>query len=213
MDNLSVSRFIGHHMKKFLVGLIFLIPALSFSEDVPKFLKDLQGCFDVHFRYAETAHPSYEERLTEWVVTEKRDDGVIVVTHYAKEIPSFVPFHYKEEWRKLENGSWKQTIVSSSSKQKPCDCNGVIEGSKMKCDANNDPMPRRDRKKSREDFSYIKRQATAEILKNGWVNIEINEKVKADGTFLAKEIGLIEYTRTPEEDECKSFDRGKKKLE
>jgi hypothetical protein len=163
----------------------------------PPFLRDLQGCFHVSYRFVEDGAHDYEiKSALEWI-TLKDVSSAYVVTHYGLTGKAVIE-HFTEHWTGLPGGRWRQQVGSSEAPRYTCESD--IRFGQMRCVSPGAAKPIRDDK--RTDYDVLNRSTTIQVTPAGWVQNEVNDKVTRAGTVVATEVGWIEYRRTADETAC-----------
>ncbi len=115
-------------MNKLLYSLWLGISVLSVKAqkaDEIKAIKDLCGCFEVEFRYAETFSPDtsytfsprYQTSGLEWVVADESSDNKIVLQHLLIINDNMIIKHWREDWE-YEKTNWWQYAHDANWKYK-----------------------------------------------------------------------------------------------
>ncbi|MEO6313326.1 MAG: DUF6607 family protein [Chitinophagaceae bacterium] len=99
----------------FSLMLFSFTAAISFAQpkNEQQAIKNLCGCFEVGFKYAETFatdtgyifHPRYEAAGLEWVVAEESSPAKFVLQHLLVIDDSMVIKHWREDWE-FEKSDW-----------------------------------------------------------------------------------------------------------
>jgi hypothetical protein len=163
----------------------------------PPHLGNLQGCFQVSYRFVEDGIHDYEIKAAlEWITVTEASGGYLV-THYGLDGNS-VTEHFKEYWTRLSDTRWRQQIGSPEAPRYTCE--SVVRFGQLRCASPGAAKPLRDRQ--RTDYDLLNRFSTIQVTPAGWVQNEVNDKVTKAGTVVATEVGWIEYRRTPDEASC-----------
>jgi hypothetical protein len=151
----------------------------------PPHIRNLQGCFQVSYRFVEDGIHDYEA------------SGGYVVAHYGLD-GNAVAEHFKEYWTRLSDTRWRQQIGSPEAPRYTCE--SVVRFGELRCASPGAAKPIRDR--TRTDYDLLNRFSTIQVTPAGWVQNEVNDKVTKAGTVVATEVGWIEYRRRPDEASC-----------
>lgn len=156
-------------------------------------LPQLSGCFDVSYRFVEDgAHDFSIPATREWIEPRAVHTAEASFSFQRTGIHEGSRFkHWSEDWKK-DGSQWVQ-VVYSPSDSKRFECPGTFSMNQFRCAAKGTPKPTRDTE--REDYDKVDREIFVQITPKGYVQSEVNVKVKADGTHVATELGWIEYTR------------------
>lgn len=96
-----------------LTGLLFTAKAQTKQEK--NAIKNLCGCFEVEFKYAETFSPlqqyefpkRYRTKALEWVTPVEENDKKIVLQHLLLAGDSVIVKHWREDWEYEKKDWWK----------------------------------------------------------------------------------------------------------
>ena len=186
-------------MRHWLVGMAVAAVSTGLTPvpAVPSHIQNLQGCFQVSYRFVEDGIHDYEIKgALEWI-TVTQVPGRYVVTHYGLD-GNTVTEHFKEHWTRLSDTRWRQQIGSPEAPRYTCESD--VRFGQLRCASPGAAKPIRDRK--RTDYDLLNRVSTIQVTPAGWVQSEVNDKVTKDGKVVATEVGWIEYRRTPDEASC-----------
>jgi hypothetical protein len=183
-----------------LLALAFALSHLA--EPAPPPLVDhIAGCFAVSYRFVEDGDHDYEiPRVLEWI-TVKPAGHVSVVQHYGiyedKAHPGTfeVMKHFREDWSSPDGVTWTQKVFGPGGDFRYA-CTSPDRFGQLRCKSPGAPKPVRDAE--RDDYDVLDRDTTLQITPRGWVQSEVNDKVKTDGTVVATEVGWVEYRRIDE---------------
>ncbi len=180
-------------MKSLIFGLALLVSGAARAELVaPTYVKNLTGCFNVAYRFVEDGKHDYEIKdAYEWINLSAKD-GVFKVQHYGL-FGEEIMKHFYEEWTTLPDGRAEQKIFGPNGGAVRYTCTSAVRNGQLRCDSKGAPKPVRHRK--RTEFDKLNRGTTIQVTNLGWVQSEINDLVKNDGTVVATEVGWIEYRR------------------
>ncbi len=190
-------------MKKTLLISSFVLflgygSAQASESKAPQMVKNIGGCFSVSYRFVEDGSHDYEiPKVHEWITVKDSEKGVPVVQHYGvylnEETKKFETMvHFYEEWTTVDGKNFVQRVFGPSGNFR-YECASPARFGQMQCQSKGAPRPLRDIK--RKDYDKLNRGTTLQITPRGWVQNEINDKVKKDGTVVATEVGWIEYRR------------------
>ncbi len=112
------------------VAAFLITQATAQAKKEQETIKNLCGCYDVDFKYAETFsndtgyafHPRYHVGGLEWVVAEEAGNKKIVIQHLLVIDDSTVIKHWREDWEYEKsdwwqfdhNAAWKHTAKNKS---------------------------------------------------------------------------------------------------
>ncbi len=194
--------------------------AVEAESKAPALIKNLGGCFSVSYRFVEDGahdyelpHPKMMPVVNEWITVKDNEKGAHVVQHYGVYQGDAGKFetmlHFREEWSQAKDGSgWTQNVLSPSGSPR-YSCTSPERKGQIRCQATSAPKPQRDIK--RKDYDKLVRTTMLQTTPLGWVQSEMNDKVKKDGTLVATELGWIEY-RKLSGDKAKVCDDAKKEF-
>ncbi|WP_452232755.1 DUF6607 family protein [Lacinutrix sp. MEBiC02595] len=227
---------------KQLVVLVVLIFAIPFSANAQnkkkqdqKSIKDMCGCYEVSFNFAETFQYSEDatyvpsktkhDKGLEWVQLVEEDKDKIAMQHLlivgSKEQPYIVK-HWRQDWE-FENtslyefdhdnkwtfvslpkdevkGQWTQKVfqVDDSPRYEGTATWVHVDGKSYWESTTAAPLPRREYTK-RSDYNVTVRTNRHEIVKNGWIHDQDNNKViredAKEDVVLAQEKGHNTYVK------------------
>ncbi len=194
---------------KLLLAMI-LASGLAYGESkAPALIKNLAGCFSVSYRFVENGKYDYEipnksmPVVYEWITVKDDTKGAHIAQHYgvykndAGKFETMV--HFYEEWTSPKANYWVQRVISPSGVPRYT-CESAERFGQLACQSKGAPKPVRDT--NRKDYDVLNRGTTLQITPLGWVQNEINDKVKKDGTVVATEVGWIEYRRLEDDSVC-----------
>ncbi len=226
----------------FSIALATNINAQNKKAQDQKAIKDMCGCYDVTFNFAETFEyaddstyvPSKtkHDKGTEWVQLVEDSDNKIVMQHLLIVGPPTKPMivkHWRQDWE-FENtnlyeyshdnkwnfvtlpkeqvkGQWTQKVfqVDDSPRYEGSASWVHVDGKSYWENTTDAPLARREYT-TRSDYNVLTRTNRHEIVKNGWVHDQDNDKViRADGkddVLLAQEKGHNTYVKV-DDSKCK----------
>jgi hypothetical protein len=183
-------------MKYFVLCLCVF--GITVTAATPNRIGNLGGCFTVSYRFVEDGRHDYEiKQALEWITVHAKD-GVQTIQHYGL-FEDEIMKHFYEEWSEDANNVWQQKVFGPSGNFRYL-CQSPDRMGQFRCASKAAPKPLRDIK--RRDYNVLNRGTTIQITPAGWVQLEINDKVKTDGTVVATEVGWIEYRRISDEKPC-----------
>ncbi len=158
-------------------------------------LKNLQGCFQVSYRYVEDGAHDLDLKgdLFEYVTYEGRSSSQFF-QHYGIQENQAMK-HWSEEWSMDAQGNQVQQVFSPSGALRYT-CTAPMVANQVRCYTTNSPKPTRDW--GRNDYATLDRENTLQFTPKGWVQAENNIKRDAAGKMIANEIGWNEYKRVDE---------------
>lgn len=176
----------------FFFAFIGSLSFSSFAKDIRPLeaLKNLEGCFEVTYRFVEVDKPYFEQGFEE-ITYALQEDGTHFYQHFGVFGGERIK-HWGEQWAENSDGTWTQTVVGPSGDFR-YKCTAAFEGNQWRCHAGISPKPRRD--KSRTDYDVIDRENTLQFSPQVWIQSERNFKKKRDLTFVSAEVGWNEYRR------------------
>ncbi|AUC82838.1 DUF6607 family protein [Lacinutrix sp. Bg11-31] len=233
---------------KHLVVLAVIILSIPFSGNAQnkkkqdqKAIKDMCGCYEVSFNFAETFEYSKDstyvpsktktDKGLEWVQLVEDDRNKIALQHLlivgSKEKPYIVK-HWRQDWEfentnlyefdhdnkwtfvslpiKEVKGQWTQKVfqVDDSPRYEGSATWVHVDGKSYWESTTAAPLPRREYTK-RSDYNVTLRTNRHEIVANGWIHDQDNDKVIRDDVkedvVLAQEKGHNTYVKV-EDSEC-----------
>ncbi|MCX6109190.1 MAG: hypothetical protein NTZ90_06255 [Proteobacteria bacterium] len=157
------------------------------TADVVATLKQMVGCFQVHFTYIEDgAHdaiypPVYEraDLVNESPLTIQRT----LVLGQTEQL------HWSEVWTEVLAGQWQQEVTGPYGDFR-YRCTAPWNLNQWSCIAKGAAKPRRD---ADRPYATIDRDNTLQLNAKRWVQMETNRKVTADGKLYSVEAGWNQY--------------------
>ncbi|UPS92707.1 MULTISPECIES: DUF6607 family protein [unclassified Bizionia] len=226
-----------------LVALFTQIHAQSKLQQDQKAIKNMCGCYEVNFNFAETFEYSGDstympsatkhDKGIEWVELVQDDADKIVMQHLlivgSKERPYIVK-HWRQDWE-FENtnlyvydhdnkwnfvtlpkedvaGQWTQRVfqVDDSPRYEGSATWVHIDGKSYWENTTTAPLARREYT-TRSDYNVMNRTNRHEIVANGWIHDQDNDKViretGKEDVILAQEKGHNTYVKI-DDSECKA---------
>ena len=234
-------------MKKITILTFLFINALSFSQTKKeldhKEIKNMCGCYEVTFNFAETFNYNQDslykpskmktEKAMEWVQLVEENDNKISMQHLLQvgsPENAYIIKHWRQDWLFENNdfymfngnnkwtyvnkskeevkGQWTQKVyqVDDSPRYEGSATWVHVDGKSYWENTTTAPLPRREYTK-RSDYNITLRRNRHEIVNNGWIHDQDNDKViREDGKedeVIAKEKGLNTYVKIADE-KCKA---------
>ena len=155
----------------------------------------IQGCFDISYRFVEDGQNDTTLNTRERI--DFSNDGATAKLHHYIVQSNSLQKHFREEWT-ADDALWNQAIVGPDETLR-YQCKGRFVGTQWRCRVMGTPKPRRDM--VRTDYDFLDRDTTLQLTPNDWIQSEVNDKRKVDGSFVANEVGWIVYHRLTE-DQC-----------
>ncbi|MFC5194348.1 DUF6607 family protein [Bizionia hallyeonensis] len=226
-----------------LVALSTQIHAQSKLQQDQKAIKNMCGCYEVNFNFAETFEYSGDltympsatkhDKGIEWVELVQDDADKIVMQHLlivgSKERPYIVK-HWRQDWE-FENtnlyvydhdnkwnfvtlpkedvaGQWTQRVfqVDDSPRYEGSATWVHVDGKSYWENTTTAPLARREYT-TRSDYNVMNRTNRHEIVANGWIHDQDNDKViretGKEDVILAQEKGHNTYVKI-DDSECKA---------
>ncbi len=173
-------------------------PARSAAPALPDAIKQQAGCFQVTYRFLEPGHPHEEPTsVKEWIALSAKEQGPVTLTHIGV-FGGTPTWHFEDVWSKQPDGAWRLEVMGRAGPRYRCE-GKFLPGNRLHCKAPGAAKPLRD--KERTDYDKLDRGISLHIQPKLWSQQEYNDKVKADGSLVAVEVGLIEYKRLDDK-EC-----------
>lgn len=208
------------HSARTYWAILGFISAQSRSE-IPAFIQNLSGCFQVTYQYVEDLPnapkeiTNYQVQSKERIILQKSTDND---THFRLVHWGFVGDPNKptvvKHWENdftltgkdaAGNPTWHQRVYQVDGKTLRYECLAPAQTNRVatirRCEANGTKMPQRHYSKGRhrEDhpFHYDKldRIHIYRVSVQGWSDVQRNTLRKKDGTALSTEMGWNEYRR------------------
>jgi hypothetical protein len=197
-------------MKKILVLFVAALFAVGVDAQTKKekeAIKNLCGCFDVDFMYAETFSPNsaytfkkpYDAHGLEWVFPIETSDNKIVLQHLLVINDSVIVKHWREDWEYEKKdwlvfnhdaswkhvtktdgvkGEWTQTVWETDDGPRYQGSSKWIENDKKYYWQNTADAPLPRREyTTRKDYNVLQRGNRIIITDTGWVHEQDNNKV------------------------------------
>ncbi|HEX5154762.1 MAG TPA: DUF6607 family protein [Parafilimonas sp.] len=168
-------------------------------------IKDLCGCFQITFKYAETFSPiqnytfpkRYNAEGLEWITPVEQTDKKFVLQHLLLIDDSTIIKHWREDWEyakkdlwlfqhdatwkhvdKNNKGEWIQTVWEVDDAPRYQGSSKWIENNGQYYWENtaDAPLPRREYTK-RNDYNVMKRTNKIIVTDSGWTHEQDNEKI------------------------------------
>lgn len=228
MKPLAISTFL-------VFAFIFNMHAQTKKQQDQKAIKDMCGCYEVTFNFAETFEYSLDstyipsktkhDKALEWVALIQDDANKISMQHLLIVGPkeqAHIIKHWRQDWE-YENtklyqynhnnnwnyvklpeeqvkGQWTQKVfqVDDSPRYEGSATWVHVDGKSYWENTTAAPLPRREYTK-RSDYNVTRRTNRHEIVKNGWIHDQDNQKIIREETkediVLAEEKGHNTYTK------------------
>ncbi len=171
--------------------LLSAAPVGAGGPDVPEPIRQQAGCFQVSYRFLEAGKPAAEPTSTkEWISLASKEPGAVTLTHIGifGDDPTW---HFQDVWSKRPDGAWRLQVMGRGGPRYTCE--GKFVAGRLHCRAPGASKPLRD--KDRKDYDKLDRGISLLVGPKAWAQQEYNDKVKADGTLVSVEVGLVEYQR------------------
>lgn len=225
-----------------LLFILFLSTSIyAQKSDDQKAIKNMCGCFEVQFKFAETfsypkdtsnyrASSEKHESALEWAQLVEDVPNKISIQHLLIVDDNMIVKHWRQDWlfentrfydyngfndwkfksQTAENvkGQWTQKVyeVDDRPRYEGSATWVHVDGRTFWENQTNAPLPRREYTK-RKDYNITKRFNDIEIVKNGWIHNQDNDKIirneAGNDYLLAQEKGYNTYTRV-DDSKCKA---------
>jgi hypothetical protein len=163
------------------------------ADTAPSFIQNMSGCFSVRFNFVENGdHDAFYQPVLERADLSQADAVWHLRRYFV--IDGSEQIHWREEWRLLDksNNVWEQTVYGPFEDFR-YQCSGTVTDDSWRCDAPGAPKPRRDRE---QPYDKLNRENTLKVNARRWIHMQKNEKLRADGSLFAVELGWNQYDRT-----------------
>jgi hypothetical protein len=161
-------------------------------------IKGLSGCFKVTYRFVEDG--KHDSRFDLWQGKEyfewisMREEGAVLrLQHYGVAGGNAMK-HWREDWVETADHAWNQKVYNPNGSELRYECTAPIRFNQWSCEAGKAAKPViRDR--NREDYEVLFRRNTLQVTPQGWVQVEINDKLDKNNVVVSNEVGWNEYSR------------------
>jgi hypothetical protein len=200
-------------MKRIFFSILMMAGIAAQAQDKKEIqaIKNLCGCYEVQFMYAETFSPNHDYKLAkpyeahgvEWVGVVESSDKKIVIQHLLQINDTTIIKHWREDWEFEKNGIWKFDHDAAwkfqQTKAEPGQWTQTVwevddapryQGVSRWINNNNQyywqnttdaPLPRREYS-TRSDYNVLERTNKVIMTDTGWVHEQDNRKVlRKDG--------------------------------
>jgi len=201
-------------MKRIVLSILLMASIVAKAQDKKEqqAIKNLCGCYEVQFMYAETFSPNhdykfarpYEAHGVEWVGIVESTDKKIVIQHLLQINDTTIIKHWREDWEFEKNGIWKFDHDAAwkfqQTKAAPGQWTQTVwevddapryQGVSRWINNNNQyywqnttdaPLPRREFT-TRNDYNVLERGNKVIMTDTGWVHEQDNRKIlRKDGS-------------------------------
>lgn len=180
-------------------------------------VKQLAGCFDVTYRFAEDGRhdmfsPDWglQDPVREWVGFERAPNGAVILRHVSITPEGRAASHWYEVWTyHAAEKAWTQEVWGGSPEHSAglrYRCTAPWQKNRWSCHAGRAPKPFRDQGApfgfTRTDYEWLDRHNILLVTPQGWVQNENNKKLNSSGAAVSYELGWITYQRI-EEEKCR----------
>lgn len=163
-------------------------------------LESLSGCFSVRYQFVEdgSERDFFSPETIEYMDVRSNGDGYWVRNFLIlDDYPSFL--HWTQDWSPVGHGAWRMKVAAGDESVR-YEMTGRWQFNQWEGDPAPAVKPTRDQ--PRTDYDTLQRRNAMQFTDKGWIQSEVNVKLRHDGTPVANELGWIVYTRLPNEDAC-----------